>query len=248
MTPEDVPVAILCGGRGTRLGRLTDASPKPLVPVLGRPFLAYQTELLERQLFRRFIYLTGYHGDQVESWLRQSFGDNLDMAFSRETEPLGTGGALWNARRHLEEPFLLLNGDSYLDLDYRSLLEALLAAPPEVVAVVAAWRNPDPTGAVEANNLALREGGIVTLYQKRGASPTLTHVDAGVGAYRPEVLGFFRPEDRPPVSLEETIWPRAIAAGGMRAFAAPEHPWDIGTPERLAAFQRRLSEKAALTA
>ncbi|MCM3875706.1 MAG: hypothetical protein NEA02_04735, partial [Thermoanaerobaculia bacterium] len=190
----------------------------------------------------------GDPGDQIESWLRHAFGDNLEMTFSRETEPLGTGGALWNARRHLGNPFLLLNGDSYLDIDYRSLLGSLLAAPPEVVALVAAWRNPDPTGAVEANNLALGEDGTVTLYQKRGANPRLTHVDAGVGAYRPGFFAFFRPDDRAPVSLEETIWPRAIATGGVRAFLAPERPWDIGTPERLAAFERRLSEKAALTA
>lgn len=248
MTSEGVPVAVLCGGRGSRLGRLTDASPKPLVPVLGRPFLGYQTDLLERQRFRRFVYLTGYHGDQVESWLRHSFGDRLDMVFSREAEPLGTGGALWNARRHLEEPFLLLNGDSYLDLDYRSLLGALLAAPPEVVAVVAAWSNPGSTGAVEANNLALGEDGTVTLYQKRGASRRLTHVDAGAGAYRPGLFRYFLPDERRPVSLEETIWPRAIAEGALRAFPAPERPWDIGTPERLAAFEGRLSGKAALTA
>lgn len=248
MTPEGTPVAILCGGRGTRLGPLTDASPKPLAPVLGRPFLGYQTDLLERQLFRRFVYLTGYHGDQVESWLRHAFGDKLDMDFSREVEPLGTGGALWNARRYLEAPFLLLNGDSYLDLDYQAMLGALLAAPSGVVAVVAAWRNPDPTGAVEANNLALGEEGTVTLYQKRGASPALTHVDAGAGAYRPGFFNFFRPSDRAPVSLEEAIWPRAIAEGGIRAFPAAERPWDIGTPERLAAFERHLSEKAALTA
>lgn len=248
MTPESVPVAILCGGRGTRLGALADASPKPLAPVLGRPFLGYQTDLLERQGFRRFTYLTGYRGDQVESWLRHSFGGRLDIAFSREAEPLGTGGALWNARRHLAQPFLLLNGDSYLDLDYRSLLDALLDAPSSVVAVVAAWRNSEPTGAVEANNLALAEDGTVTLYQKRGASPALTHVDAGAGAYRPLLFGFSRPDDPLPVSLEETIWPRAIAAGGIRGFPAPERPWDIGTPERLAAFERHLFTKAALTA
>jgi NDP-sugar pyrophosphorylase family protein len=248
MTPERVPVVILCGGRGTRLGPLTDASPKPLAPVLGRPFLGYQTDLLERQFFRRFVYLTGYHGDQVESWLRGAFGDRLDMVFSREMEPLGTGGALWKARRYLEEPFLLLNGDSYLDLDYQALLGSLLAAPSGVAAVVAAWRNPDPTGAVEANNLALGGDGIVTLYQKRGANPALTHVDAGAGAYRPGFFSFFRPTDRAPVSLEETIWPRAIAGGGIHAFPAPERPWDIGTPDRLAAFERRLSEKAAMPA
>ena len=88
----------------------------------------------------------------------------------------------------------------------------------------------------------------MTLYQKRGASPALTHVDAGAGAYRPGFFNFFRPSDRAPVSLEEAIWPRAIAEGGIRAFPAAERPWDIGTPERLAAFERHLSEKAALTA
>jgi NDP-sugar pyrophosphorylase family protein len=246
VTSEDVPVAILCGGRGIRLGSLTDDRPKPLVPVLGRPFLGHQIALLARQRFRRFVFLSGYCGDQVESWVRRfASSEGLDLVFSREEEPLGTGGALWSARAHLDGPFLLLNGDSYLDLDYRALLEALRGSPPGVVGAVAAFRNDAPAAEVEPNNLAVAPDGSVTLYQKRGPDGTLTHVDAGAAAYRPGIFDFFRGDDRRPLSLEETVWPRAIAVGGLRAFPAPERPWDIGTPARLAAFEGRLSEEAS---
>lgn len=243
MTPATVPVAILCGGLGTRLATVSGGRPKTLMPVLGAPFLRHQLELVAGQGFRRFVLLTGHGGDQVEAWARGAVPPPLALTFSRETEPLGTGGALLKARPFLDVPFLLLNGDSYLELDYAALLANLLAAPASIVAVLAAWRAPQASAAVEASNLALAPGGAVLAYSKRGSDPRLSHVDAGAGAYRPSVFELFGEAGEGPLSLEESIWPRAIAAGRVLSHAAPAQPWDIGTPDRLAAFEAHLSAR-----
>src|SRR5439155_663540 len=136
------------------------------------------------------------------------------VQFSREQTPLGTAGALVQARDLLPGVFLLLNGDSYLAIDYQRLCAQLQAT--DAIGVVSAYRNPAPSAALESNNLAL-EGATVALYQKRGADPRLTHMDAGAGVYRRSLLDFVRPDDRHPISLEETVWPRVIARHGLRA-------------------------------
>jgi len=231
-------VVILCGGRGTRLGALTDELPKPLVPVRGRPFLDHQVALLERQGFARFLFLTGYRGEQIEQYFLAQDARRTRVQFSREQTPLGTAGALVQARDLLPDVFLLLNGDSYLAIDYRRLCAELQAT--DAVGVVSAYRNPTPTAAIESNNLAL-QGTAVALYQKRGADPRLTHMDAGAGVYRTSLLDFVLPDDRHPISLEETVWPRVIARRGLLAHLVDEPPFDIGTPARLKAFAERLA-------
>jgi len=231
-------VVVLCGGRGTRLGALTAELPKPLMPVLGQPFLERQVALLERQGFERFLFLTGYRGEQIEDYFLRQESRRQRVRFSHEETPLGTAGALVQARSFLPDVFLLLNGDSYLAIDYRRLHERLLEA--DAVGVAAAYRNPTPSDAIESNNLALRDGA-VTLYRKRGADPRLTHMDAGAGVYRRSLLDFVLPDDRPPISLEETVWPRIIARHGLLAHVVGEPPFDIGTPARLAAFVEHLA-------
>jgi len=238
----DVPVAILCGGFGTRLGSLAEAVPKPLVPILGRPFLEHQVDLLAGQGFRRFVLLTGHRGDLVEAHFRSYGGGGLTFLFSREERPEGTGGALVRARHLLGDAFIVLNGDSYLAVDYRALLARLLASPPGVAGVLAAFRNAEPTADVEANNLAV-SGETVRDYRKRGNDPLLTRVDAGAGAYRASLFGYFAADDPRPLSLEEVVWPRVIREGSLLAFAVPERPWDIGTPARLDAFSAHLGRR-----
>ena len=122
---------ILAGGLGTRLGALTRKIPKPMAPVAGMPYLEHQLRLLERQSLRDVLLLTGYLGDQIESYFGNGGRLGLRIRYSRERRPLGTGGALREARRLLDESFLLMYGDSLLPIDY--------SAPS------AAWRTPPPS-------------------------------------------------------------------------------------------------------
>jgi NDP-sugar pyrophosphorylase family protein len=109
---------ILCGGLGSRLGRLTEETPKPLLPVNGRPFLEVLLSELGRQGFLD-ILLLAFQSHKVRSFAASSveaprFGLNIEVAV--EPDRAGTGGALWHARERLSETFLVLNGDTWFDI------------------------------------------------------------------------------------------------------------------------------------
>src|SRR5512137_1345027 len=117
LVPTDTKVLVLAGGLGTRLRPLTETLPKVLVPVLGRPFLEHLVEDVARQGFTRLVLSVGVLSDQVEA----CFGDGGRLGccieYARETTPLGTGGAVVNALPLLGDTFLVLNGDTLLEVD-----------------------------------------------------------------------------------------------------------------------------------
>src|ERR1051325_9126184 len=109
-------VVILAGGLGTRLWPLTKTGPKPMVPVAGLPYLEHQVRLFEKQSIRDVVMLTGYLGEQIEEYFGDGARWGMSIAYSREQQPLGTGGALREARHLLAETFVLIYGDSYLPI------------------------------------------------------------------------------------------------------------------------------------
>ncbi len=127
--PAIQQAAILCGGLGTRLGALTAAMPKPLLPVGERPFLDILLEALGQAGVRRMLLLAGFMAERIADYgaatpVKPRFGLSIEVA--TEPYPAGTGGALWHARDGLDEAFYLLNGDSWFDIPVQSLGERLL--------------------------------------------------------------------------------------------------------------------------
>jgi len=117
---SELTAVVLAGGLGTRLRPITEKVPKPLVPVKGRPFLDYLLEKIARMGLKRCVLLVGYRGKMVEDYCGDGKRWGLEMAYSHEKEQLGTGGALVNAIAHIRSSALVLNGDSYLDIDARA--------------------------------------------------------------------------------------------------------------------------------
>ena len=118
---------ILAGGLGTRLGALTQQVPKPLLPVGDRPFLDHLLLEAARHGFTRIVLLAGHLGEQVAeryAGTHRIAGREVTVTVTIEPEPAGTGGALAQLRGIAEDAFLLLNGDSWFDIDLR-------AWPPE---------------------------------------------------------------------------------------------------------------------
>src|SRR5579862_4361201 len=115
----------LVGGRGTRLGTLTDSSPKPLLEVGGRPFLDYLVHEARRFGLTRLTLLSGYQSGEIERRYDGRHFGQLAVEVVAEPEPAGTAGALVNAAGKLDETFFLLNGDSYFDFNWLSLAMAL---------------------------------------------------------------------------------------------------------------------------
>lgn len=113
---------ILAGGLGTRLGELTEQTPKPMLPVNHRPFLEYLLDYWAAQGIRRFILSTGYKNEVIKSHFGSRY-KNSQIDYSVEEMPLGTGGGLMQAAQMLEcpGPFLLLNGDTFFEVSLKSL-------------------------------------------------------------------------------------------------------------------------------
>ena len=163
-TGEDklLPVAVLAGGLGTRLGDIARDTPKALVPVAGEPFVHHQLRLLSRQGAQRVVLCVGHLGQQVAEVIGDGgrFGLDVDYAFDGP-EPVGTAGALRQALPLLGEAFLVTYGDAYLRIDYLSVQRAFEAANrPGLMTVL---RNDGAWG--ESN--AVYGDGLVSAYDKR---------------------------------------------------------------------------------
>lgn len=227
---------ILAGGLGTRLWPLTKEVPKPMVPVAGVPYLEHQLRLLARQAITDVGLLTGYLGEQVEAYFGDGRRWGLSLRYAREESPQGTGGALRDAASLLADLFLVIYGDSYLPIDYRAVWKQLADSDAQAVAVV--YDNRETTSV--PNNIAVDALGRICRYAKDAPhDPDLAYVEAGVLALRKTVL-----EAMPragAVSLEKEMFPRLIAQGQLLAHVTRQRFYDIGTPERLRAFERFLT-------
>ncbi len=100
----------------------TETIPKPMIQVAGKPFLQHQLELLQASGIDRSLLLAAYLGEQIEEYFGDGEKLKLNISYSYEQMPLGTGGALKNAEQKLQNSFVLLNGDTYLEIDYSALL------------------------------------------------------------------------------------------------------------------------------
>lgn len=155
-------VALLSGGTATRLQPITKHIPKAMVEVAGEPFIAHQLRLLSRQRIEKVVLCCGHLHDQIERFVGNGSRFGIEVVFSLDAPaPLGTGGALCHARPLLGDEFLVMYGDSYLDLDF---------AP-----VVAAFRGSDAAGLMtvfsnmnrwDTSNVLYRDGRI--LAHKKG--------------------------------------------------------------------------------
>ena len=219
----------LVGGRGTRLGTLTNDTPKPLLPVGGRPFLDYLVHEARRFGLERLLMLTGYKSHEIEkAYGGRSFGQ-LTVEVLAEPEPAGTAGALRHAADRLDETFFLLNGDSYFDFNWLSLARTLDRADWTMHAALATGIDGSRYGRVEL------AGPHVRGFRAEGASSE--PINAGIYLVRRRLLDLIRTV---PCSLEREILPGLAERGQLLGTAAPGAFIDIGVPRDFERAQELL--------
>jgi NDP-sugar pyrophosphorylase family protein len=219
---------------------VTETIPKPMIQVAGKPFLQHQLELLRATGIDRTLLLVAYLGEKIEEYFGDGEKLKLNIDYSYEPTPLGTGGALKNAEQELQNSFVLLNGDTYLEIDYPELL--LKFATLQCSALIVAYKKP--LGGLSAlpadhvpNNLLVDKEGRVEAYRKRDPEG-LTHIDAGAIVLDKKVLQTLSVGQR--CSLEEEIYPKLIADGELFAWVTQEPFYDMGSPAGLAALEEKL--------
>ena len=182
-TMSEVPIAILAGGKATRMGALTAERPKALLPVAGRPFLDHQLELLRRKGARRLVLLVGHLGEQIVEHVGDGgrFGLRVEYQFDGP-RLLGTGGALRRALPRLGPLFWVTWGDAYLDFDWAAALAHFLGRPEPALMTV--FRN---AGRWDRSNVVFRDGKVVC-YDKRRPTPEMSYIDYGASLFRAAAL------------------------------------------------------------
>ncbi|GLQ48022.1 D-glycero-D-manno-heptose 1-phosphate guanosyltransferase [Dyella lipolytica] len=231
--PKAEEAIVLVGGLGTRLRGVVPDLPKPLAPVAGRPFLAHLLDQLSIGGIRRVILATGYLAEKVEQAIGARWRD-MDVSYSREEEPLGTGGAIRQAAELLHgDAVHLANGDTFLRFDFAKL-ENCVNAQQLSIGIALAWV-PDVGryGAVE-----VREG-LVTAFREKGGQGA-GYINAGSYFLTQEGIASL-PVDRN-YSFETVVLQPEALAGRVAAYGDSSDFIDIGVPDDYARAQHMFAE------
>ena len=219
----------LVGGRGTRLGALTEQTPKPMLSVGGKPFLDYIVHEARRFGLLKLLFLTGYRSEAIEArYAGKRFGQ-LEVEVVVEPAPAGTAGALVNAADKLDESFFMMNGDSFFDFNWLSLAPALQRHGWKMHAALASGIEGSRYGRVD-----LQDGQI------RGFTPegpSGLPINAGIYLVRKSLLADIKAQ---PCSLEREIMPGLARRGELLGTAAAGSFIDIGIPDDLERAQTLL--------
>jgi len=216
-----LPVAILAGGLATRLYPATRTMPKALIEIAGRPFIDHQLLLLKEKGIRKITLCVGTFGSMIESHVGDGSRYGLDVTYSYDGKTLlGTGGAIRKASGLLGDEFIILYGDSYLDIDIKPVVTKFCQDNLPVLMTV--FRN---RGSFDSSNIAMI-GKKVVRYDKKDRDPALEYIDYGLIVIRKSVFDAC-PEGMPfDLSI---LLSRLAASGNVGAFEVDRRFYEIGS-------------------
>ncbi len=237
----DTQVVVLMGGLGTRLG--LKGIPKAMALINGHPFFDYQLKLLKRWRFYKFLFLVGHQAEYIEDYYGDGSKWQVDIQYSYDgKEQLGTGGALRNAAEKLEEDFLLIYGDSFMDVDYQEVVYRYwLEKPKGKLALMAILENEN---CYDRSNVIYQKGEIV-LYDKVNISDEMRYIDYGVSMLSKDVLT--KGMDKECFDLAE-ILTFLSKNGKLAGQVVTKRFYEIGSPASLQEFceyaEKRFTTKS----
>jgi D-glycero-alpha-D-manno-heptose 1-phosphate guanylyltransferase len=220
-----VKTLILAGGLGTRLREKVSDLPKAMAPVCGKPFLEWQLMQLKAQGFTDIILCVGYMADKITDYFGKGEKIGLNIEYSVEDKLLGTAGAVKNASRFIDDTFLLLNGDTFFDIDYQALVEFHEAKEAFLTLSLVMLDDVARYGSVHIDTVNRIKG----FKEKQSDKIEFGYINAGVYAVEPTVLNCIAPKQA--VSLENDVIPDTVKTGRVFGYVSEGAFIDIGTPE-----------------
>jgi len=242
-----VQAVILAGGAGTRLRPLTLNTPKPMIDINGKPFLLYIIEELKKYNAQDIVLCIGYLPEKFQEFFGDGSKFGVKISYSVEKEFLGTAGAIKLAEKYLSDDFLVLNGDTYLPLNFADVYQEFEAANKSGLIVVY-----DNTKFAAEPNIAIDQQNNVIAYAKKeplkkgdqlievqiDQGKDYRYVDAGVYVFKKEILDLVAAGQF--VSLEGLVYSQLIQKGQLKAYPTSQRYYDLGTPERLVDIRKVL--------
>lgn len=233
---QNIDVFILCGGLGKRLRSVSGDLPKPMVRVGTRPLLDIIINYLKRFGFRRFILGIGYKAEVIEKYYEKNKDAAIEIVFSKEKIPLGTGGAVKNAMRLIKSKcFLVLNGDTLCRFNADKFLESHKQKKADVSILLRRIKDAKDYGLIQ-----LDAKSRITAYLEKDQKAKAGLINAGVYCFDKKIF-----KDMPvrrKFSLEYDFFP-SIAGKKIFGYVNNGLFFDIGTPERLVKARKILRSK-----
>lgn len=234
---------ILAGGFGTRLRSLLGDIPKPMAPIHGRPFLAYVLDHLHAQGITQVTLSVHYLREQIQNYFHDTY-HGVAINYVVEEKPLGTGGAikfsLLQTASSSAEPMFVLNGDTFLRLDYRAMYKQHKASKALLTMALHEEKNCSRYGAV------VTKGKQVIAFQEKGQEGA-GYINAGVYLVQPDLFSAYPMPEQ--FSFETDFLFPKIQSLKPQAFVVNDYFIDIGIPEDYArAVMQFRDEMAPVTA
>jgi len=237
VSASGLPAVILVGGEGTRLRPLTARTPKPMLPLVDRPLLAYTFEHLARHGVDRAVLSCGYLPTQIEAHFGERHG-RLALSYRIEPTPLGTGGGIRFGAEGISSTFVALNGDVLHGADLGAMLAFHRERGAAGTILLAPVDDPSRYGLVRC----AEDGRVRAFVEKPRAEEIDTNlINAGLYVLEPKVLELVEPGG--PVSIERDVFPRLVEAGSLYGFRLDGYWRDIGTPESYLEAHRDALER-----
>jgi NDP-sugar pyrophosphorylase family protein len=219
---------ILAGGEGTRLRPLTLTVPKPVVPIVDRPLLEHQLDLLSSAGVSDVVFSVAYRPEKVQAIFGDGRRFGKRILYAVEESPLGTGGAVKNAEPNLDDLTVVLNGDILTDVDMKAVVAEHRASGASATLVLTPVANPAAFGLVETDP----DGRVVRFTEKPDPSQITTDtINAGIYLLQTRTLSLIPPGRVH--SIERGFFPALLARGDLvRAHVHRGYWIDVGTPSK----------------
>ncbi|HMV47382.1 MAG TPA: NDP-sugar synthase [Blastocatellia bacterium] len=219
---------ILAGGEGTRLRPLTIYTPKPVVPIVNRPFLYYQLELLKRAGIKEITLSLSYQPNKIADIFGDGDETGLKIYYTVEASPLGTAGAYKNAQEHLTQTAVVFNGDILTNINIADVIAFHREKKAAATIVLTPVENPSAYGLVETES----DGRVRRFLEKpKPEEITCNTINAGIYVLEPHILNHIPAGEK--FSFEYQLFPALLANNEpFYAYTMSEYWLDIGTPQR----------------
>lgn len=229
---------ILAGGLGSRLHTILKDVPKPIAPVGNRSFLEFELENMKRNGINDFIFCVHHMSDKIIDYFGDGRRFGIKIEYSVEESPLGTGGAIGLLRDRLHEAFLVLNGDTYLELELQKCIEKHISSNATATMAVIKVKDSSRYGHVETDH----NGCVVRFCEKDTRLMENQQINAGLYVLEPEIFDYIPQNEF--VSFEKEVLP-SLLKNNKKIITYPyvENFFDIGIPDDYYSFLQWTSKK-----